>query len=277
VTGCVQTSGAEAHQAVARQLNDLLSAHQETFAPVAQIQASEPMLPPFRTLLAAAEKEELQGVGVLDIRGRRSARLRARSTAEAWARDLLARAKSDRSAHQAQLDGQWDALRANAPDVVVPAVDARFAASGRMARATEVRDGLVTIVLTLASIGAVPSTRPAVTAEGSPTVHGATDKERAEWYRQHVAAQMLLAAKEAFAAAPGLTVAHVVASYDGRPLVAGRLGRAAFDRISWSLFPWDALVAIDPALLFCLRGQTRELQPVDPASHPQLLGAPPRA
>jgi hypothetical protein len=247
---------------VARQLNDLLSAHQQTFPPAEQTRAPESILPPFQTLLAAARKQELQGVGLLDIRGRRSARLRARPAAEAWARELVARAHSDRSALQAQLDGQWATLQVNAPDVVVPAVEARFVASGRAARALEVYDAVVEIGLTLPSLDAVPSTRPAVTPEGGPTVHDATRTERAAWYRHHVATQILLAAKEAFAAAPGLTAAHVVASYDGRPLVEGRLERAAFDRISWSLFPWDALVAIDPALLFRLAGQAGELQPL---------------
>jgi hypothetical protein len=256
------------HRAVARRLNDLLSAHQQTFPPGRQLYAPEPTPEPFDALLAAAEKQELLGLGVLDIAGRRAARLRARATAEATARDLHARALSDRAARQAQLDDRWAALHGNAPDVVVPAVDARFGDSGRAARATGVRDGVVEITLILDSIDAVPATRPAVSPHGRPTVHPATTDERAEWYRHHVATQMLLAAKEAFAAGPGLTASHVVASYDGRPLVVGQLDRAAFDRISWSLFPWDALVAIDPALLFRFRGQTRELQPVELEPNP---------
>jgi hypothetical protein len=264
-----QAQKLDAHRAAAHQLNALLAAHEQTFAPVEQLRVPDPKLPPFRTLLAAAEKKELQGVGPFDRDARRAARLRARTTAESWAHDLLTRSRKDKAERQAQLDAQWGLLLANDPAVVVPAANARFAASGRTARAVGVDDDCLLVSLTLPSVDAVPSTKPAVTPTGNPTVHQATRTERAEWYRHHLAGQTLLAAKEALAAGPGLRDVRVVATYGGQALVAGDLTRAALERVNWTLYPWDALQAIDPTLLFRFRGQTRELQAIDLSTHPE--------
>jgi hypothetical protein len=259
----------DAHQAVAQQLNALLAAHQQTFAPVEQMHVADPKLPPFRILLAAAEKKELQGVGPFDRDGRRAARVRGRTLAEAWAQDLLARSHRDKADRQAQLDAQWGVLVANDPAVVGPAANARFAASGRTARAVGVLDDCLLVSLALPSVDVVPTTKPAVTPAGTPTVHHATKTERAEWYRHYVAGQILLTAKEALAAGPGLRAARVVAAYEGQTLAAGHLTRDALERVSWTLYPWNALQAIDPTLLFRMRGQTRELQAIDLSSHPE--------
>lgn len=159
---------------------------------------------------------------------------------------------------------RWNALMANAPEALNSALSARFSESGRTARVEASPDDSVHVALSLASVAtAVPSTNFARTPDGAIGLRQATPAETAEWYRQYVASQILLVAEECFAAGPMLAGVTVVASYDGRPLVAARLPRAALDRADWGSHPWDALTEADPGVRFSLSGPARELGPIE--------------
>jgi hypothetical protein len=159
---------------------------------------------------------------------------------------------------------RWNALMANVPEALSSELSARFSESGRTARVEAIRGDSVHVDLSLASVSAaVPTTNFARTPDGAIGLRQATPAETAEWYRQYVASQILLVTEECLAAGPMLAGVHVVASYDGRPLVAARLARGALDRADWGSHPWDALTEADPGVRFSLSGPARELGPIE--------------
>jgi hypothetical protein len=165
---------------------------------------------------------------------------------------------------RAERHARWNALMANAPDALTPALEARFRASGRTARVEAVQGDSVHVAVSLASVtAAVPTTNFARTPSGAVGLRRATPAETAEWYRQYVAGQILLVAEECFAAGPMVAGVRVVASYGGRPLVSARLTRAALDRADWGSHPWDTLTEADPGVRFSLSGPARELGPIE--------------
>jgi hypothetical protein len=165
---------------------------------------------------------------------------------------------------RAERHAHWNALMANAPEAMSPALDACFRESGRTARVEAMQGDSVHVAMSLAPVAAaVPTTNFARTPDGAVGVRQATPAETAEWYRQYVASQILLVAEECFAAGPMLADVSVVASYDGRPLVAARLARSALDRADWGSHPWDALTDADPGGRFSLSGPARELGPIE--------------
>jgi hypothetical protein len=165
---------------------------------------------------------------------------------------------------QAGRHDRWNALMANAPEALAPALAACFRESGRTARVEAIQGDVVHVALSLAAVtAAVPTTNFARTPDGAVGLRSATPVETAEWYRQYVASQILLVAEECFAAGPMLVGVNLVASYDGRPLVAARLARAALDRADWGSHPWDALTEADPGARFRLSGPAREFRPIE--------------
>jgi hypothetical protein len=167
-------------------------------------------------------------------------------------------------AGRAERHARWNALMANAPEALEPALGARFRETGRTARFEAMQGDSVQVALSLASVSAaVPTTNFARTPDGAIGLRQATPAETAEWYRQYVASQILLVVEECFAAGPMLAGVNVVASYDGQPLVAARLARAALDRADWGSHPWDALTEADPGVRFSLSGPARELRAIE--------------
>ena len=164
----------------------------------------------------------------------------------------------------AERHADWNALMANAPEALNPALAARFRTRGRTARVEAIQGDVVHVALSLASAtAAVPTTNFARTPDGAVGLRQATPAETAEWYRQYVASQILLVAEECLGAGPMLAGVSVVASYDDQPLVAARLTRASLDRADWGSHPWDALTEGDHGVRFSLSGPGREFGPIE--------------
>jgi hypothetical protein len=148
---------------------------------------------------------------------------------------------------RARRHAAWDALISNASDVLTPLLDARFEASERAATVVAVRGDVVEVALSLPSVDdAVPATTISRTTDGAPALRAASTTERAEWYRQFVASQVLLVAEECFTAGPLLARTTVVASYAAQPLVSATLSRETLDHADWGEAPWDVLTKADP-------------------------------
>ena len=221
-------------------------------------------LPRFHTLLMTAEKQALRGVSIRDRQARRAARAAARSRAELWATDLLSIATTDVRDRQAAIDARLRALHDNDPATVLHTIGAEFARLGRAIRVTQVCDGEVGLLATIPPPDVVPATKPALTPNGAPTLHQVTKTEHAEWYAQVIASHILLAAKEAFALAPALVGARVVAvDAAGVPVVAARIMRERLERVDWSAGAWPIVHWLDAGLRCDVRGRTRELRTID--------------
>lgn len=236
----------------------------EFVAPVRPV-APAVALAKFGTLLAAAEKQELRGLGLFDRAGRKAARTRARVVAEGWARDLLTLAERDRRARQAQIDAHWTALAANDPAAVRAVLAEAFAGANPPVRVAGTFGSEVGLVVTLpASEAVVPARKPALTPSDAPTLHQMTKTERNEWYAQVLASHLLLAVKKALVHAPAATGVRAVAVGEvGRPLVAARVERSLLLCADWRQAAWPVLAGASSVLCFDARGRTRELAALD--------------
>lgn len=90
-----------------------------------------------------------------------------------------------------------------------------------------------------------------------------TKTERNEWYAQVVASYLLLAAKEAFAHAPGLAGARVVAVGGEGTWVAARVERSRLGPADWRGPAWPILAQVSSVLRFEVRGRTKDLVTID--------------
>ena len=152
----------------------------------------------------------------------------------------------------------------NEPNAVGNALALAHRASARPVRVNGVEDGEAHLVLRVDGPELVPESKPATTPSGAPTLHKVTKTDRAAWHRQIVASQVLLAAKEAMAAAPALLAVRIVAvDYAGVPLLGARATRTGLEAADWRQDAWAILTRLDAAMRCDLRGRTQELRTID--------------
>lgn len=243
----------------------LSSQHRMEFQPVSQPEppAPEP-LPMFSVLLSTAEREELRGVSRFDREGRREARSRARSGAEAEAMQVLSVATQEHASRQEVVAAQWAALTSGEPRAVVTAVTRAFADRGVPVAVSVDDSGDLRLLVQVPGPEAVPTHQPAVTPAGAPTLKKLTKTETAHHVREVAAARVLLAAKEAVAHSPSSSTVLVAAHFARGPVVLrSRLSRAALETAPWSRTAWEVLQAVDPEIDVNIGGRTQELRPLD--------------
>ena len=229
---------------------------------VAQSAAAVP-LPPFPHVLLAAERQTLKVVSRFDRQARKAARVAARGTAEAWALDLMQSAEADRRRRQAELDLRWTTLSANDAEVTSQAIRTQFGGAART-RMLDVKDGFARLVTSVDGPDIVPSHKAAHTPGGAPTLHKVNQTERSDSHHQIVAAQVLVAAKQALAVAPGLIGVQVLAiDGAGAPVLGAVVRREAIESADWRQGAWQVLTTADETLRFAERGRTRELVTLD--------------
>jgi hypothetical protein len=149
------------------------------------------------------------------------------------------------------------------------------------AAAVGVEDAQVTLVVVVPGFDAIPERQPSMTAAGNLSLKKMTKRDRSDLYKLLVCGHVLVTLKEAFAVAPGLVSARVVAlrptptdAYGKvRPevVLAGLFERARLQGIQWS--DADAVRVLNdskPHLIFMQRGVVQELVPVDLAEEPEL-------
>jgi hypothetical protein len=210
--------------------------------------------------MLTADKQELRGVSRFDRSERRAARVRARELAERWARDLLAIADGERRDEQAKLDAVWQRLTSNDPETVMTAVTNSFKASRAPADIVLVEGAEAGLTVGGPTEADVPALKPTVTSAGNRTVTTLNKTERASLFAQVVASRVLLAAKQTFAAAPGVQSVRAVVSHNG-PILACRIERARLHVADFSQPAWQIVERIDPEMRVKTRGRARELQP----------------
>jgi hypothetical protein len=251
-------------EAAARPFTQLENLHRQEFSePVREVVAAA-KLPKFAKLVAAAEKQTLRGVSPFQRDVRKARKADAHLRAERWAMDLMTIAETERQSRQAEIDQAWSELHSNEPKAVARALAAAHRASARPVRGCGVEDGEAHLVLRVDGPELVPGSKPATTPSGAPTLHKVTKTDRAAWHRQIVASQVLLAAKEAMSAAPGLLAVRVVAvDYADVPLLGARLTKTGLEAADWQQDAWAILTRLDGALRCDLRGRTKELVTID--------------
>lgn len=147
-------------------------------------------------------------------------------------------------AWQQALDVQWQLLLGNDPDAVLAALAEAFEDNEAAAAAVGVDGSEVTLVVLVPPVAAVPERRPTTTPAGNLSLRKFTKRETADIYTLLVCGHALVTLKEAFAVAPGITTARVVALRAAEPdaygtirpevLLAARFERSALDGIRWA-------------------------------------------
>jgi hypothetical protein len=251
-------------EAAAGQFAQLETLHRQEFSEPAREVVAAAKLPKFAKLVAAAEKQTLRGVSPFQREVRKARKADAHQLAERWAMDLMTIAEAERQSRQQVIDQAWSDLHSNEPTAVANTLAAAHRASARPVRVCGVEDGEAHLVLRVDGPELVPGSKPATTPSGAPTLHKVTKTDRAAWHRQIVGSQVLLAAKEAVAAAPGLRTVRIVAvDHSGVPLLGTRVTKAGLEAADWRQDAWAILTRLDLALRCDLRGRTKELVTID--------------
>ena len=279
VTPAAAAKAEEAHR-LAGLFQELLAIHRADFPPAQRPLAPPPPEPDEQAIRKRHMRDATARIGLFQ----RSAMKAAREQAETAAaqeidalRDESARQQAD---DQAALDAWWQDLLTNDPGTVVWALAEAFEDNEAAAAPLGVDGAEVALVVLAPPESVVPERMPGATAAGNLSLRKLPKGERASLYTLTVMGHVLVTIKEAFAVAPGLTAARVIALRNGGPdaygrprlecILAGQWTRAAFEGVQWRSA--DAgTVAHDTAseLLVKLRGG-KELQPLDLTDQPEI-------
>lgn len=244
------------------------SIHQEHFSTPVRRVAELGAVPPYPGILHIYVKRELKGVGLFAWRERREAKARARGLADERALKEMEHARGRQRTEQHEIDKWWDALHRNDPEVVLEALTRAFEDNVAPTAAVGVAGDEASLALLVPDAAdVIPDREPGITPKGNLSLKKMTKKSTAYWHRELVAGHVLVSASEAFAVAPALQTAAVVAfQREGSaivPMLAARLGRMSVgpERLMQA-GAWELLSAVgDP--VYRARGQAGALCPID--------------
>lgn len=264
-------------------LQAIANIHRETFAPPARPTAREPALPPYPSLLARYEKQELAGVSWLDLAGRKAAKAKARDLADRYALHLQEQAAKEHAVEVERFHHIWTLLNANDPATVRRVVGAAFEDNEAPAAAVSVEGSEVNLVVLVPPDSVIPDRLPTTTSSGNLSLAKMNKTTTAGWHRELVAGHVVVSAKEALAVAPGLQAARVVAVRDNgldvygqriaEPVLATHLTRTALTRVQWpTATAWDVVTqASEGQSLANLARTTGALKALDLSEQPDLM------
>jgi hypothetical protein len=275
-----QAAKAQEAQRLADALHDLLNLHRVEFPP-----ASPPLAPPVQMPDAGEvhrrhEREALAGISVWQRAARAAARERAGAAAIAELAATARQAEQERQQLQHNLDELWRALSTNEPDVVLATLEEAFEDNEAAAAAVSVDGDEVSLVVLLPGMELIPERVPDTTPAGNLTLRKLRQGERDSLYTTVAMAHTLITLREAFAVAPGLNSARLVAvraagndAY-GQPrldcLLAGRWTRSAFQGVRWHDVD-AATIAQDTASELLLNLQAgKKMRPLDLRKEPAI-------
>jgi hypothetical protein len=269
---------AEEAQRLAAVFQELLAVHREEFPPAQRPIAPPPPEPDVDAIRQRHVAAATAGLGMFQRSAKAAAREQAGRVAEQEIEALRREGARQQAEFQAALDAWWRDLVANDPGTVVAALAEAFEDNEAAAAPLGVDGAEVALVVLAPPESVVPERMPGATASGNLSLRKLPKGERASLYTLTVMGHVLVTIKEAFAVAPGLKAARVIALRNGgsdaygRPrlecLLAGHWTRAAFQGVQWHSA--DAgTVAQDTAgeLLVNLKAG-KELQPLDLSDQP---------
>jgi hypothetical protein len=258
-------------------LQRIFDLHKETFAEAAR---PDPPLPPMvdaEGIRRAYVVDAKRRTSVFALQKRKAAISEARAFAEAEVNRLSVEYAEQRKRWEADLDESWAALHANDPDTVLATLAAAFEDNKAAAAAVGIEGDEVSLAVIVPPVDYIPERTPSRTAAGNLSLKKITKRETAELYKLVVAGFVLVTVKEAFAAAPGIKSACVVAVRCGddrrtlEPVLGATISRSALRRGPWeSQDAWTVLHACADECVIREKGVTKALQPLDVGQHPEL-------
>lgn len=265
-------------------INALMTIHQHEF-PLAVRPIAPPAPPidptPFNERHVAEAKAT---TSAFDRAARRAALAEAERRTAIDVNNAAEHLERQRAEYQRSLDEWWRAVFANDPGTVLHALAEAFEDNDAAAAAIGLEGAELTLVVVVPHMSSIPERKRCVTAAGNLSLKKLTKGERVDLYTYMVCGHVLVTVKEAFAVAPSVRSARIVAlrtsdrdAY-GRirpePLLAARFERSAFDGIRWTEAD-AARIVVDASteLLVDQRGATQELTPLDLSSEPDIAAA----
>jgi hypothetical protein len=261
----------------------LLSAHLAQFEPAEKALARDPEPVDRQEIESRCLEEELAGVGFFDRAGRRAAKERAVSRAEAEARNEETHRASEHQALQEELDEQWEKLCQNDPETVSEALEAGFQRRKLPAAPLELKGARVFLLIRVATTDAIPDRKPDFTPTGLPTTRKRTKAEINDLYAQALASRVLATVRETLAVAPSIDEVRVLVvrkdprvEHPSEFLSAVYVG--TFSRNRCERLPWNSVNALEellvaPGALLHRKGTTSEVVPLDLSEDPELKQA----
>jgi len=270
----------------ARRLADIflriLTIHRVEFPPATAPVAPPPAQPDRAAIYQHYEQQALAGIG----RFKRAQRSEAKQRAAAWADTECQRQWAEACAQHEQLQQylsqRWQQLCRNDPEVVMHTLEEAFEDNEAPAAVVGV-DGsdLSLVVLVPAADEIVPERMPTTTQAGNLSLKKLAQRDRADYYKQFVAGQVLVTVREALAVAPGIMATRVVVlrndgqdAYGGPRVscvLAAKLDRHSLLGVQWDSA--DAVKIIDDAAtekLINQKGRTQELTALDLSREPDI-------
>ena len=175
---------------------------------------------------------------------RRQARRRPAPAAQAELNDRWRQAQAEQAYAQQELDTQWARLTGNDPDTVLATLAEAFEDNEAPAAPVGIDGTELSLIVLVPGEDAVPERLPATTQAGNLTLRKLPKAERSALYLLLIAGHVLVTLREAFAVAPDVEAARVIAvrrsgpDIYGRPvldcMVAGRWTRTAFNGVRWA-------------------------------------------
>jgi hypothetical protein len=260
----------------------ILTMHRQEFAP-----ASPPVAPVIEPVNEEAirrhyEDEALRGIGRLQRSARGTARERAAAVAARQIQQENERRVQARAALQRQLDGQWQRLLANDPDVVMATLTEAFDDNEAFAAAVGVHGDEVAVVVLVPSFDIIPERMPKVTDAGNLALPKLAKRERSDYYTLLVCGHVLVTVRETLAVAPSIGWVRVAAvrltppdAYGAQKaecLLAALFRREALQGIRWDSADAAVIVNDASAERSLRQGRSGELLPLDLAAEPALAG-----
>lgn len=123
---------------------------------------------------------------------------------------------------QRELDKQWARLTGNDPDTVLATLAEAFEDNEAPAAPVGIDGTELSLIVLVPDEDAVPERLPATTQAGNLTLRKLPKSERSALYLLLIAGHVLVTLREAFAVAPGVNAARVIAVRRGSPDIYGR-------------------------------------------------------
>lgn len=272
---------AQQAEALASALQAILTLHRPAFPEARRPVAAEPADPDEREIFERHRKSSLSGIGVFARQARKQAKAAGEQAAQAELAALREEHRRLRDQQQAELDGLWQRLLDNDPDVVMGTLAEAFEDNDAAAAPIGVEDGEASIAVLVPSPSALPERCPTTTAAGNLSLKKLTKRELADLYTLMVCGYVLTTAREAFAVAPGLLSQRIIALRTTAPdayghvraeaILAARFTREALNGIQWDIA--DAATIVNDAsdeLRLRTTGPSQQLAALSTSDEPDL-------
>jgi hypothetical protein len=266
-------------QRLAAVFQEIISLHRHDFPPVERPVAPVPELPDPGAVRRRHEKNALHGIGMFDRARRAAARQQAAQAAQEELDNRWRQAQAEQAQAQQELDSQWARLAGNDPDTVVATLAEAFEDNEAPAAPVGIDGTELSLIVLVPGEDSVPERLPATTQAGHLTLRKLPKGERSAFYLLLIAGHVLVTLREAFAVAPGIAAARVIAvrgtgpDIYGRPaldcMLAGRWTRAALSGVRWADADAGDILA-STATELILNQKRGQVLPVDLSTQPEI-------